>query len=52
MNTISTLSCSALTAHGAVNNVNLKPNYNLVIVGAGCLGLMATQLAEAITSAR
>jgi len=52
MNTSSTLSCSALTAYGAVNNANLKPNYNLVIVGAGGLGLMAMQLAKAITGAK
>jgi propanol-preferring alcohol dehydrogenase len=52
MNTSSTLSCSALTAYGAVNNANLKLNYNLVIVGAGGLGLMAMQLAKAITGAK
>ena len=34
-----TLSCSALTAYGAVKNANLKPNDNVVIVGAGGLGL-------------
>src|ERR671926_1017300 len=30
-----TLSCSALTAYGAVKNANLKPDDNVVIVGAG-----------------
>lgn len=46
------LSCSALTAFGAVKNANLKPNDNVVIVGAGGLGLMGMQLARAITGAR
>ena len=37
-----TLSCSALTAYGAVKNANLNPDDNVVIVGAGGgLGLMA-----------
>jgi len=47
-----TLSCSALTAYGAVKNANLKPDDNVVIVGAGGLGLMAMQLAKAVTGAR
>ena len=47
-----TLSCSALTAYGAVKNTNLTPNDNVVIVGAGGLGLMAIQLAKAITGSR
>lgn len=47
-----TLSCSALTAYGAVKNASLKPNDNVVIVGAGGLGLMAMQLAKAVTGAR
>ncbi len=46
------LSCSALTAYGAVKNTNLTPNDNVVIVGAGGLGLMAIQLAKAITGSR
>ena len=48
----STLSCSALTAYGAVKNANLKPYDNVVIVGAGGLGLMAIQLAKAITGSK
>jgi propanol-preferring alcohol dehydrogenase len=47
-----TLSCSALTAYGAVKSTILKPNDNVVIVGAGGLGLMAVQLAKAITGAK
>src|SRR5689334_15578285 len=51
-NASATLSCSALTAYGAVKNTNLKPNDNVVIIGAGGLGLMAMQLAKAVTGAR
>jgi propanol-preferring alcohol dehydrogenase len=48
-----TLSCSALTAYGAVKNADLKPNDNVVIVGAGGgLGLMAVQLVKAVKGAR
>ncbi|TLY05123.1 MAG: zinc-binding dehydrogenase [Thaumarchaeota archaeon] len=47
-----TLSCSALTAYGAVKNAGLKPNDNAVVVGAGGLGLMAIQLAKAVTGAK
>ena len=46
------LSCSALTAYGAIKNSSLKPNDNVVIVGSGGLGLMAIQLAKAITGSR
>jgi alcohol dehydrogenase, propanol-preferring len=46
------LSCSALTAYGAVKNGNLTPNDNVVIVGTGGLGLMAIQLAKAMTGSR
>ncbi len=46
-----TLSCSALTAYGAVRNAVLNPYDNLVVVGAGGLGLMAIQLAKAISGA-
>lgn len=48
-----TLSCSVLTAYGTVKNADLKPDDNVVIVGAGGgLGLMAVQLAKAVTGAR
>jgi propanol-preferring alcohol dehydrogenase len=49
---IATLSCSALTAYGAVKNANLGPNDTVVIVGAGGLGLMAIQLTKAVAGAR
>jgi alcohol dehydrogenase, propanol-preferring len=48
----STLPCSALTAYGSIKNAALKPNDNVVIVGAGGLGLMAIQLAKAVTDAK
>src|SRR6266540_2388830 len=48
-----TLSCSALTAYGAVKNAKLMPDENVIVVGAGGgLGLMAVQLAKAITGAK
>ena len=46
------LSCSALTACSAVRNADLKPDDNVVVVGAGGLGLMAIQLAKTVTGAR
>jgi alcohol dehydrogenase, propanol-preferring len=46
------LSCAGLTAYGAVKNANPKPNDNVVIVGTGGLGLMAIQLAKAVTRAK
>jgi propanol-preferring alcohol dehydrogenase len=52
MDAAATLSCSALTAYGAVKNTEIKPNDNVVIVGAGGLGLMAIQLAKAVSGAR
>ena len=50
--TSATLSCAGLTAYGAVKSANLKPDDNVVIVGTGGLGLMAIQLAKAVTGAR
>src|SRR5688572_13436218 len=47
-----TLSCSALTSYGAVKNANIKPYDNVVIVGAGGLGLMAIQLAKVLTGSK
>ena len=49
LNTASTLTCSSLTAYGALNNASLRPYDTAVIIGAGGLGLMAIQLAKAIT---
>ncbi|HET7389479.1 MAG TPA: alcohol dehydrogenase [Nitrososphaeraceae archaeon] len=46
------LSCAGLTAYGAVKNATLRPNDNVVIVGTGGLGLMALQLAKAVTGAK
>jgi alcohol dehydrogenase, propanol-preferring len=46
------LSCAGLTAYGAVKNATLHPDDNVVIVGTGGLGLMAIQLAKAITGAK
>jgi len=46
------LACAGLTAYGAIKNANLKPDENVVIVGTGGLGLMAIQLAKAVTGAR
>jgi propanol-preferring alcohol dehydrogenase len=48
-----TLSCSGLTAYRAIKNANLKPDDKVVIVGGtGGLGLMAIQLAKALTGAK
>ncbi len=46
------LGCSVLTAYGAVKNAELKPNDNVIVVGAGGIGLMAIQSVKAITEAR
>jgi propanol-preferring alcohol dehydrogenase len=46
------LACAGLTAYGAIKNAKLKPDDNVVIVGTGGLGLMAIQLAKAVTGAR
>jgi propanol-preferring alcohol dehydrogenase len=46
------LPCAGLTAYGAVKNAQLNPNDNVVIVGAGGLGLMAIQLARATTGSK
>jgi propanol-preferring alcohol dehydrogenase len=46
------LGCSVLTAYGAVRNAMLKPNDNVIVVGAGGIGLMAIQSVKAVTEAR
>jgi len=46
------LACSGLTAYNAVKKANVNSPEYLVIIGAGGLGLMAIQLAKAITKAK
>jgi propanol-preferring alcohol dehydrogenase len=46
------LACSGLTAYTAVKKSNVNSTEFLVIIGAGGLGLMAIQLAKAITKAK
>ncbi|MEK0318103.1 MAG: alcohol dehydrogenase [Nitrosopumilus sp.] len=46
------LACSGLTAYNAVKKANANSPEYLVIIGAGGLGLMAIQLAKAITKAK
>ena len=43
------LACSGLTAYNAVKKANANSPEFLVIIGAGGLGLMAIQIAKAIT---
>jgi propanol-preferring alcohol dehydrogenase len=51
-NSSASLACSGLTAYTAVKKAVSQPGQTIVIVGAGGLGLMAVQLAKAITNAR
>jgi len=46
------LACSGLTAYNAVKKANANSPEYLVIIGAGGLGLMAIQIAKAITKAK
>ena len=46
------LACSGLTAYNAVKKADANSPEFLVIVGAGGLGLMAIQIAKAITKAK
>lgn len=45
------LACSGLTAYTAVKKSNANSQHNMVIFGAGGLGLMGVQIARAITNA-
>lgn len=45
------LACSGLTAYTAVKKSNATSQHNMVIFGAGGLGLMGVQIARAITNA-
>ena len=47
---VASLACSGLTAYSAVKNANAEAVESLVIVGAGGLGLMGTQIAKALTN--
>ena len=46
------LACSGLTAYSSVVKCDLKPEDLLLIIGAGGLGSMATQIAKKVTHAR
>ncbi len=46
------LACSGLTAYNAVKKANANSPEFLLIIGAGGLGLMAIQIAKAITKAK
>ncbi len=46
------LACSGLTAYNAVKKANANSPEYMVIIGAGGLGLMAIQIAKAITKAK
>ena len=47
----SSLACSGLTAYNAIKKSNATSQSNVVIFGAGGLGLMGVQIARAITNA-
>ena len=51
-NSAASLACSGLTAYTAVKKASAQPGDTLIIVGAGGLGLMAVQLAKAVTNAK
>ena len=52
LNAAASLACSGLTAYTSVKRAQSQPGETVVIVGAGGLGLMAVQLAKAITNAQ
>lgn len=52
VNAAASLACSGLTAYTAIKKANAQPGETIVIIGAGGLGLMAVQMAKAVTNAR
>jgi propanol-preferring alcohol dehydrogenase len=52
LNAAASLACSGLTAYTAIKKASALPGETIVIVGAGGLGLMAVQMAKAVTNAR
>ncbi len=52
LDSATSLACSGLTAYNAVKKANVNSPEFLVIIGAGGLGLMAIQIAKAITKAK
>jgi propanol-preferring alcohol dehydrogenase len=52
INASASLACSGLTAYTAVKKANAQASETVVLVGAGGLGLMAVQLAKAMTNAQ
>ncbi len=51
MDAATSLACSGLTAYTAIKKSNANSQHNMVIFGAGGLGLMGVQIARAITNA-
>ena len=49
-NSSAALACSGLTAYTSIKKTLAMPGENLLIIGAGELGLMAVQIAKAITN--
>lgn len=52
LDSAASLACSGLTAYTAIKKTLAQPGETIVVIGAGGLGLMAVQVAKAITSAR
>jgi propanol-preferring alcohol dehydrogenase len=52
INASASLACSGLTAYTAVKKASAQASETVVLVGAGGLGLMAVQLAKAMTNAQ